>query len=90
MGRNYHDTQFDWDEEQHQQLDFTVQQLDTSFKSLFPFPIELEMCACVWAREGQRFIEERLMFRISHIDKVYLLLFGVLENLQIPLIMTQC
>lgn len=36
MGRNYHDTQFHWDEQQHQQLDFTMQQSDSSFRSLFP------------------------------------------------------
>lgn len=36
MGCNYHETQSLWHEEQHQQLDFTVQQFDTSFRRLFP------------------------------------------------------
>lgn len=50
MGRNYHDTRFHWHGEQHQQLDFTVQQFDTSFRSLFPasYWVRNACCLCVW------------------------------------------
>lgn len=48
MGCNYHETQSLWHEEQHQQLDFIVQQFDTSFRRLFPVSYWVRnVCDCV-------------------------------------------